>query len=512
MKKAAKGILALTGVLAVLGGGLAALKLTEPEEQPDEPGDTPDSTAGTEVILVKDNTITEPDPETGIMEEGVVSKVDVTKESGVLHVVQRSGKTDTTAALYTLDGYQDVNLDNPVVGTLANNANGLTSTDIIAENCQELGKYGLEAPAIKVDVTYESGSETTFFIGDTAPSGDTYVMLDDGSNTVYTVQSSYLANYKKELYDFVKNTVLEEPEDDVYPIIEKLRIERDDLDYDIVLEYDKKSDDDSYTGGTSATHIMTEPTEAYVSVERSTDITNGMFGLTANDVYCIHCKDADIAGAGLNEPFCRVTMSCDDGKEYVLLLSEPFSDSSYGKCCYAMLEGRNTIYIISTDTAKWATVMPVDIASRIFIGSYVWDVTELSMTADGRTDEFVIERIDPDEEKSSLSSSDFSVTRNGISFDSERYRVFYSYLIKAAAEDFAFEEEYPGGEPLAEISISDKYTGETTKIEFFEYSNLTALIAVDGESKFFISRSYVDTLIANAKRLDTDEELVMNWK
>ena len=32
MKKAAKGIIGLSAVLAVLGGGLAALKLTEPKE------------------------------------------------------------------------------------------------------------------------------------------------------------------------------------------------------------------------------------------------------------------------------------------------------------------------------------------------------------------------------------------------------------------------------------------------------------------------------------------------
>ena len=34
----------------------------------------------------------------------------------------------------------------------------------------------------------------------------------------------------------------------------------DDLDYDIVLEYNEKSEDSAYSGGTTATHIMTQPT------------------------------------------------------------------------------------------------------------------------------------------------------------------------------------------------------------------------------------------------------------
>ena len=97
---------------------------------------------------------------------------------------------------------------------------------------------------------------------------------------------------------------------------------------------------------------MIEPTESYLAIENSTDITNGMFGLTASDIYVLNCKEADIAGAGLNEPFCKVTMECDDGNKYVLLLSEIFTDDSGNKCSYGMLEGGNVIYVLSVDTAK----------------------------------------------------------------------------------------------------------------------------------------------------------------
>ena len=65
---------------------------------------------------------------------------------------------------------------------------------------------------------------------------------------------------------------------------------------------------------------------------------------------------------------------------------------------------------------------------------------------------------------------------------------------------------------MAAIEYTDSYTGKTTKIEFFDYSNLTSLIAVDGKSKFVVAKSYVNTLIDNIKRIPTDEDFVTTWK
>ncbi len=509
MKKTAKSIIALVGVLAVMGGGVAYLLYTQPEKDDPVVAQMPGSDKK-EVIIIKDKTITEADPETGIMDTGVIKTVDVKNEHGELHVVQLTGKTDDSAATYTLKGYEDVLLNTSVVGTLANNANGLTSSDLIEENCEDVSKFGLDKPEITVDITYESGSKTRLLIGNESPTGtDSYVMVD-GENTIYTVRDSALLNYHNKLEEFMKKTVLEAPPDDNYPEIKKVTIEREDIDYDIVLELVDKDPDNKHSGGTSASHKMTSPIEAYLAVERSADVTNGMFGLSAADIYSVHCKEADIKEAGLDEPFCTTTMECSDGKKYVLLMSEPFDDSENGKCCYAMMKDGNTIFVVKTEKAKWVTVQPVDIASKIFIAGYVWNITELTATAGSTVESFRIARKDPEVELDSFQSSDFVVTRNGQDFDSERYRQFYAFLISASAEDFAFEEEYPSGEPMASVEYTD--SGKTTKIEFFDYSNLSALIAVDGKSKFVVAKSYVNTLIDNIKRIPTDEDYVTTWK
>jgi len=65
---------------------------------------------------------------------------------------------------------------------------------------------------------------------------------------------------------------------------------------------------------------------------------------------------------------------------------------------------------------------------------------------------------------------------------------------------------------MAAIDYTEKYEGRTRKIEFYEYSAMKALVVIDGESKFFISKSYVETLIRNAGLFDSEEDFVKTWK
>jgi hypothetical protein len=258
---------------------------------------------------------------------------------------------------------------------------------------------------------------------------------------------------------------------------------------------------------------MMEPTFSYLAVEASTPVTNGMFGLTAESIYGVHVGEAEIAEAGLSDPFCKVTMSCDDGNVYVLLMSEPFTDESGEKLHYAMLEGGNVIYTVSADDAEWGTVQPIDISSKILFGTYVWNISELKVSGSETDDfDFQITMKDDVEEADSYSSDDFDVTCNGEVYDAERYRQFYAYLVLAAAEEFALDEEVPDTEPMVTIQLHDSYTNVDETVEFYSYSNLSALIVVDGESKYFCSKSYVQTLADNAERIETGEDYVTTWK
>ncbi len=509
MKKSVKGIIGLSALLLALGGGAAALMLTEPKEGGDSSSSTVSEPEKQVKILIHDDKVTGTDPETGADLKGTIKTVKVKNATDEFYVVQ-NGKTATgTGIVYTFDGYQDINMDTAMIGTLANNANGLTSEDVIEENCTDVAKFGLDKPEATVDIEYETGTKFRMLVGNKTPAGDAKYVMIDGVDTVFTVRLSAVANYSSTFDDFVDKTMLKAP--DVYPTVEKLTISRKDHEKDLVLEYDVPKDDNANRGGTSSSHIMTSPTFAYLTVEKATDIITGMFGLYADSIYAVKCTESDIAEAGLKEPYCTVTMECDDGNDYKLLLSEFFDDSE-GKSCYAMFEGGNMIYVLDSEKAKWLTTEPIDVASRIFIASYVWNITDLSLDCGGKSYDFDIEQTSEPGEDEKLSSKHFDVTLNGEKFDSERYREFYSFLIKANAENFALDEKIPSGEPMAVLEYTDSYLEKTVKIEFYEKSAFQALVVVDGESKFNISKSYVETMIENAENLKSDTEFKLTWK
>lgn len=503
MKKQAKGIIALSAVLAaMLGGGYAYLKLS-----PEEGSGNNESSAviltteaeGQGTILVSDNG-----------EAAVVERAVVKNSEGVLNVVMKDSPSEQNGfATYTLEDYEDLNVvDYATVATLVNNGNGIQAQALVAKDCTDLAKFGLDKPAAEVEFTYQSGNKVKFYVGDESPSSSGTYFMVEGSRDVYTVSSGSVANYQKHINRFISRIILANPEE--MPRVDSLRIHRSDMESDIYLEYDKSSED-AHSGGTSSSHIMLEPVESYLGAERSEEVLTGMFGLSAVDIYSLGCEESDIAEAGLSEPFCTVTMECSDGKTYKLLLSEIFTDDSGKKCSYAMMEEGRVIYVISADNAKWLTVKPLDIASRLLITSYVWNITELSVKGGSKQVDFVIEALDKDNIPDNPTSKDFKVTNNGKDFDSERYREFYSFLVGTNGEEFAVGVPVPVGEPVASISYYDSYREKTLTYEFYDDSVMRSLIVINGESKYYCTNAYVKVLIDNIMRIDKDEDFVTNW-
>ena len=493
MTKSVKSMIALGSVLIVLGGVAIGWNVLMKDDI-DETSDTSSSSEiyGSGIELIRK------DPAT-------INKIEIVNTTGEYNVLRtQKAETNEGKSVYTIEGYEDLLLDTSVLWTLSNNLSNVSSNSIVAENSDEVSKYGLDEPAVTAVVYLDSGDTVKFYVGDVSPvSSNTYFMLD-GDDKVYTVSSSLFDNYRKGKDDFVSLTVLEEPAEDLYPIVNYVKVERDDLEYDILVEYDKKTDDNNYRGGTSAAHVLTEPISAYLSVENSVNVTNGIFGLTADSFYAIKPDENDIAEAGLAEPFCTVTVDCDDGNNYKFYMSEPFTDEDGLEYHYAMLDGNNVIYKVSAESAVWGTVQLVDFTSKIVFGSNVWDIDAMTVSGkDYDTIEFECE---------GSSKEDFTVKKDGKDFEMERFRLFYAFLISAPGEEFAIGKTVPDTEPSASITVKDSYLEQTYTVEFYDDTALRSLIVIDGECRYICSSSYVDTLLDNIGRITTGEEYVTTWK
>lgn len=499
MTKRVKGIIGLSCALAVLGGGLAFLKLTDPDKNGESSETSVSKTAidetsgaGVEIINKDANTI---------------NRIEVTNSEGSYTVIRtKEANGEEEAAEYAIEEAKDVPVDRQILSTIVNNFANLTSNSIVSDTNEEAAKYGLSPAAVTVKFTYDGGETLTVYIGDAAPVGNSNYFMVEGDSRIYTISGSKAANYTLGVKGFYSMTILEDPGEEARPIVKNLRLKREDLDYDIYLEYDERTADPKYQGGTAASHIMKEPIECYLSFEKTPKTVYGLYGLIANGIYSVHPSESEIAEAGLAEPFCTVEMNCDDGKSYKFSISEQFKNEDGDYCNYFMLDGVDILYAVLTDSLSWATLQPIEITSRTVFDSTVWDIREMKISGKD-IDEITINAEGTGEEDFKAQTSD------GLVLEKEHFRLFYKYLLAAAAEELAIGKEIPqGAEPIAKISILDSYMESPRTVEFYEDSNYTCIIAVNGECRYTCTSYYVETLMENIAKIKTGEEYSQNWK
>lgn len=418
-------------------------------------------------------------------------------------VYQVSAKTDDTEAVYTIEGYEDIPLDTGYISTLVNNGSELSADRLVEENAEDLAKYGLSEPSAKVVMTYADGTKFEFSVGDVSPTETTEVYCAVGNN-VYLVKNSLVSNYQKKTDFFFSKIMLEKPAEEDMPIVESLRINRKDLDYDLYMEYSYEQAEDDSVGGTAATHILYEPVFAYLNVEKSSDVISSMFGLTAEEIAEIHPTAESLAQAGMNDPFCTVTMKCDDGETHVLKFGNTYTTAESEKTAYyAMIDDTDILYGVADTRAVWTTVQAGDITSANIFGTYVWDIAELNVTAGGKELTFSGEGED---------AKTYTVTKNGETCDVERFRNFYKFLLNIYGEELYLDMELPATTPDAEVHLTTQDGKEDYTISFYKTDSLNAMIAVNGTPTYKIRSSCIDTLIHNVEIFDGTEEFAMTWQ
>lgn len=488
MKKNAKALIGCAVAVALAGGAYAAVTLTEK---------TPETSSVADSVIDENNVPVK----LFAYEKTDVEYVTVSDGQGKeLYKAYPDGEDESGNILFTVEGIEDLDVNTTLTASLLTRSSELQSDQTAEKNPADLAKYGLDKPLYSIKVK-AAGEEKTILVGDKSPVDDeTYCMEKDG-DSVYLVSTTALSVFLNEKDYFVSTTLLEKPADEVYPKIESVKVERTDIDYDILLEYDKNADTSS-TSGSLALHCMTQPKQAYLDGEKSSPVTHGMFGLTAKSIIAIHPDEATIAGSGLAEPFCTVTMIADDEQgEYVLRIGNKI-DIDGTQYYSVMYNDNDVIYAISAEDLVWADVVPADIISRLVFGVYVWDIGTLEVNVNGG--ESVVF------EGNGTGKDDYVVTKNGEACDTERFRKFYTFLLETAAEDFVIDEQ-PSGEMIASINLETQDGNTVQNVEFYEADGTKVLISVNGTPCFKCRRSYVDLLIENLAKFDTTEEFVMNW-
>ncbi len=485
MKKNVKAVIACAAVLVVAGGGYTALMLTE-----DGNNNSSVSTSDTPIASIPEKILD--------FEKTAITSIKVTNANGGFESTP-TGKTDDDGTpIFTVKGIEDLDISHTNVLALLNNSSALGCDSLVTENADDLDKFGLSSPQAKVTVTTASETKNLLVGNESPESGETYCMIE-GEKSVYLTATAGVSVFLNTKENFLNLSLIEEAADGKNPTPEKITISRTDLDYDIVLEEDVVTAK-SGTSGTLATHLMTSPVFSYLDVEKSQDATQGFFGLSAYTALYAHPDDTQIKASGLDDPLCTVSMKIKNGESYTIKIGEQIKIGE-GDFYPVMLNDIDVIYAVSAENLCWATLMPGDITSRMIFGTFVWDIGKLEIDVNGG--EKVTFTGKGDDEN-------YEAAKNGEKCDSERFREFYKFLLKTSGEDFVIDEK-PQGEPTVSIVLEtqDKQTLQTVK--FYKADGKKSLISVNDVPCFKCRTAYVDLLIENLSKFDSDEEFIMNW-
>ncbi len=510
MSRGVKGVICGAGVVAVLGGTLAVLKLTE-DDEPVDSSSTVDTSGVVSLWSIKDS--------------GDIAAVNVEQPNGedfsVHRVIEKQESVDSMTGQpvvnevenYYLDGYDDLPTQTVDIRTLATRVASISSSDIIQENtpASDLAKYGLDKP-IRVTLEVDNADDVTFLLGDISPSVYYSYLCMEGDDTVYTVESSAMSQYRVHWMDYLSTNVTEEQAEDDESYVEDVLIERADIDYDFHLVYDEFYADDETSGGSSAVHVMKEPINCLLSGDKAAPATHGIYAMKASAVAYPRPTEQQLADCGLTDEdfFARVTTKISTGKTVTFYLGKTYEteiedESGEPKIVtyrYGYIDTVDCIYGFATEDTVYETLKPDDISSKIIVDTYVWDIGRLTYTADDLTLDF---------KGLGTSKEDYVVTCNGEDIEPERFRLLYTYLLKTAAEDLVLEDIEMTGTPLATIKLERQDGKRPLNVEFYEADGMKAYIVVNDEVRFLCRKAYVTTLISNMEIFDTDQEFTMTW-
>lgn len=492
MKKNTKIILGSVIGLAVLGAATLALVLTQPKD------DTADS--GTS----SDTSVSITDYETDD-----ISTLTIKNESGE-YTINRLGKEK-----WGIDSIPEALANSSSYSTAMSSAGGMSAKQVVEENATDLAKYGFDKPTATVKMTFKDNKaeDMTCLIGIKYEGENSWYVKTDKSNTVYLVSNSGVSFAMNDELSYVNKSTLVASYDSENDTVNRVRVERKDLEKDIVLDKLPEETEKEFSS-TYVAYAMSSHNGILADDELDQKVVYGLYGISASGVFAVSPTDEQKKQAGLDDPDCTVTMVSNEDTVTKLTIGsavytvtkneetgeEIRSITGY----YGMLSDKDAIYVFSPDNLPWLTVTPESILYKLFLTPYIYYLDGVTIyDSDRKAYDF---KITGDADNSSFSY-------DGKEVDAAKFKSFYQYLLSAYAEQIYLDDLTDDNKFIAGITYDHREEGkENDVVEFYSSeSDRTCIIVVNGDVRYKVRQVYATRLLDNLNALLTGGEIVSDF-
>lgn len=294
---------------------------------------------------------------------------DSTQESGTQIASFETGKLESIRWIY--DGSEieltardnswiypadaDFPLDYAKAATMASTVSTINAVKKVADDPEDLSKYGIDDPTIRLYVTAE-GKTTEFDIGDYNSSSGYYYLMRSDDPALYYVDASLYETFAVKLLDLVEFEYLPETE---IEDVSSLTVESGGKTLTAVYEPDGKEG-----AGKNEVYFI-DGTNTPCNAETVTAMIGGFLNVSWNSCEAYNVTQEDLAQYGLDKPTATFSIryhytasdESESGGETDLegndaLLIGSKTDDEENATYYAMIRGGKCVYTISEDTAK----------------------------------------------------------------------------------------------------------------------------------------------------------------
>lgn len=492
MKKNTKIILGSVIGLAVLGAATLALVLTQPKDDTANSGTSSDTS-----VSITD------------YETDDISTLTVTNESGE-YTINRLGKEK-----WGIDSIPEALANSSSYSNAMSSAGGMSAKQVVEENATDLAKYGFDKPTATIKMTFKDNKadDVTCLVGIKYEGENSWYVKTDKSNTVYLVSNSGVSFAMNDKLSYVNKSTLVASYDSKNDTVNRVRVERKDLEKDIVLDKLPEEKEKEFSS-TYVAYAMSSHNGILADDELDQKVVYGLYGISASDVFAVSPTDEQKKQAGLDDPDCTVTMVSNEDTVTKLSIGSAVYNVTKNEETgeeiktitgyYGMLSDKDAIYVFSPDDLPWLTVTPESILYKLFLTPYIYYLDGVTIyDSDRKAYDF---KIVGDADNASFSY-------DGKEVDAAKFKSFYQYLLSAYAEQIYLDDLTDDNKFIAGITYDHREEGkENDAVEFYSSeSDRTCIIVVNGDVRYKVRQIYATRLLENLNALLTGGEIVSEF-
>lgn len=414
-----------------------------------------------------------------------IVKIEVENKSGSYTVLsetpvtvdEETGEETTDTTIYTLVGFEDIELQPGSADTIANDVAALTFTSVADPVGENAADFGFDNPRATVRTTYSDDTSTTIIVGDSAPSqlGE-YVMFGD-SKTVYVVATDAVDGLLFSVLDLVSLSVNSSASTTENAEFEALTLKGDAYGTTIELRPNEdKAIDSSY--------VMISPEKMYISEVEAANITGAIRGLYAQKAVCVNPSALQLSQYGLKNPYAQLSAIYPD-TSITLKASEPKNDLVY------LIADSNIIYEIKAEYVPWIYTNLNKLLPDTVINPNFSSLTNIMVTDSSGSYDFKVTTVTDTVENSEGITEEVESTTalyKDERLDEDNFYVFYQNICNM--ENAGTTAENGKGTPALTIELSYSTGRNTDVIKVYPTGNTKYIATLNGKTVCLVYKSY----------------------